>query len=125
MADMVRVEGARELRASLDHASAELGDLSDTHAEVAARWAAAARAAAPVVSGRLRATVRAEHAATAAVVTAGGAGVPYAGPIHWGWPARNIAPSEFITGTAETMAPTWTDTYQSAVGRIVDRIHGK
>ena len=40
-----------------------------------------------------------------AVVTAGRASVPYAGPINYGWPARNIAPSHFMQRTDAVMAP--------------------
>jgi hypothetical protein len=39
---------------------------------------------------------------TAAVVRAGRASVPYAGPIHWGWPSRHITAQPFSTTPRST-----------------------
>jgi hypothetical protein len=125
VAATVEVEGARELRASMKRAGEDLGDLKDAHAEVASYVAVAARSAAPVVSGRLAATIRGNRAAASAVVKAGGAAVPYAGPIHWGWAARGIAPNEFLAATAAETEPHWTETYLAAIERIVAKIKGK
>lgn len=122
---IVEVEGARELRASMKRAGEDLGDLADAHAEVAAQVAAASSAAAPRKSGNLAGTVRGNRAKTSAVVKAGRASVPYAGVIHWGWPRRNIAAHPWMTDTAKATEPAWTETYLSAIRRIVDRIHGK
>jgi hypothetical protein len=56
-----------------------------------------ARAHAPRKSGRLAASVTAVRSLKYGAVKAGTAArVPYAAPIHWGWPARNIAPREFL-----------------------------
>lgn len=122
---VVEVEGARELRRTMKAAGEDLGDLKDANAEVAAYVAAAARGAAPSVSGRLAGSVRGNRAAASAVVKAGGAAVPYAGPIHWGWPSRNIAAHPFVADTAAETEPHWTETYREAVQRILDRIKGK
>lgn len=122
---VVQVEGARELRASMKAAGEDLGDLKDAHSQVAGFVAGAASAAAPHRSGALAGTVRGNRAATSAVVKAGGAAVPYAGVIHWGWPGRNIPAHPFLTDTATSTEPTWTDMYFQAVQRIVDRIRGK
>jgi len=124
-AAVVEVEGARELRATMKRAGEDLGDLKEAHAEVAAYVAAAARSASPSVSGKLAASVRGNRAASSAVVKAGGAAVPYAGPIHWGWPARSIAAQPFVADTAAETEPHWTETYLSAIERIVAKIKGK
>lgn len=50
----------------------------------------------PRRSGNLANTLRAGKGKTKAVVRAGGARAPYAGVIHYGWPARNIAPQPFL-----------------------------
>lgn len=47
--------------------------------------------------GRLSANVRAGRGQTKAVVRAGSARVPYAGVIHYGWPARGIRAQPFLT----------------------------
>lgn len=51
----------------------------------------------PVLSGTLAGTIRAGRGKTKAVVRAGGARAPYAGVVHYGWPARDIAPQPFLT----------------------------
>jgi hypothetical protein len=50
----------------------------------------------PNRTGRLRQSVRAAGQAKAGVVRAGFKSVPYAGPIHFGWPKRNIFPQSFL-----------------------------
>jgi hypothetical protein len=57
----------------------------------------AVRAGAPKRSGRLAGSVRALATAQKAQLAVGSnVKVPYAGPINFGWPARNIASQEFI-----------------------------
>jgi hypothetical protein len=55
-----------------------------------------AKGEAPVITGRLRDTVRPVATRRGAKIRAGGARVPYAGPIHFGWPKRNITPNQFL-----------------------------
>jgi phage gpG-like protein len=50
----------------------------------------------PVLTGRLRDSIRAGRGKTKAVVRAGGARIPYAPIIHYGYPARNIQPRPFL-----------------------------
>lgn len=54
-------------------------------------------------TGRLVRSIRPMSTITTAIVRAGGANVPYAGPIHWGWYYdkryfiyKNIAPNPFL-----------------------------
>ena len=121
---VVEVEGARELRASLAKAGADLNDLSAAHAEVATYVAAAAQGRAPKLTGTLAATIRGNKAKTSAVVKAGGAKSPYAGPIHWGWPGHNIAANPFMSNAATETEPTWLDMYFQAMEDIVEKIKG-
>ena len=50
----------------------------------------------PVLTGKMVGTIRAGRGKTKAVVRAGGARAPYAPVVHYGWPARNIAPNPFL-----------------------------
>jgi phage gpG-like protein len=50
----------------------------------------------PVLTGRLRDSIRAGRGKTKAVVRAGGAQVPYAPIIHYGYPARNIQARPYL-----------------------------
>jgi hypothetical protein len=125
MAESVRVEGARELSASARHAADELADMSKAHGQAGDYVAQLARGMAPARSGRLRSTIRAERAEALASVTAGGAGVPYAGPIHFGWAARNIAAQPFLTDALAQAESSVVNIYGDEVDHIVARIHGK
>lgn len=55
---------------------------------------------------------------------AGGAAVPYAGPIHWGWPSHNIEPQPFIAAAAQDTEPQWLGLYERDVQRTLDRVKG-
>lgn len=119
----VKVEGARQLRSALKRAGAELGELTDAHREAAALVASAAAARAPQRTGRLAASIRPNASRTRARVAAGGAATPYAGPIHWGWPARNIAESLFVTEAAAELEETWLSRYEAELERIVGKVN--
>lgn len=99
MADGVRfeVEGLRKTLRAMESAGVAAGDLKDLMGAIGQTVLAAARPRVPVRSGALEASLRAGRAKTKAVVRAGGARVPYAGVIHYGWPAHHIAPQPFLT----------------------------
>lgn len=120
----LRVEGAAELRRTLKAAGDDLNDLKDAHATAARLVAADAAQRAPRRTGRLASNVRGSGAKTSATIRAGGAKVPYAGPIHWGWPAHNIKPNPFIAEAAQTTEGAWTAIYHNSVQRILDRVKG-
>lgn len=120
----IQVQGAKELRATLKRAGEDLGDLKAAHAEAAQLVTGVSRARAPKRSGRLASNVRGSGAATAATIRVGGASVPYAGPIHYGWPAHNIEPQPFITEAAQSTEPAWVALYDRAVEKILDRVKG-
>lgn len=116
------VEGGRQLRAALKRAGIELRDLKAAHLQVA--QLVASRARAPVATGRLAASMRAAGTQSAAIVRAGGASVPYAGPIHWGWPDRHITAQPWIVEAAEATHDTWEGMYMHALEQIIDNIEG-
>lgn len=103
-------------------AGRDLGQMREAHADVARQVVAATHA--PRRSGRLAGSVRPGATQTSALARAGGARLRYAAPIHWGWPARGIRPQPFLVDAAHRTEPAWILTYQAAVARIVDRIHG-
>lgn len=123
MADVtVRVVNGRQLRSELRRAAGNLDDLKDANARAAALVAREAGPAAPRRTGRLASTVRGNRAAGRATVTVGSAAVPYARPIHWGWPARGIEADPWVADTAVRTEPVWLDYYQHDVQTILDRI---
>jgi hypothetical protein len=122
---LVEVEGAARLRRTLRAAGSDLEDLKAAHRSASQIVADAAADAAPVRSGLLRDTVRASGTKTAGIVRAGFARVPYAGPIHWGWPARGIRANPFISDAARATEGRWLGEYQSHVDALLADIRGK
>lgn len=120
----LQVDGARKLRATLKQAGIDVQDLKDAHRAVADLVDREAEPHAPRRSGRLVRTERAAGTQSAAIVRVGRASVPYAGPIHWGWPARHIKPNPWIADAAERSETTWTGTYLHAIETIVNSIEG-
>lgn len=120
----VRVEGARHLRRDLKRAGVELDSLKAAHDQAARFVAARASAAAPHRTGNLADTVRGAGTKGRASVRAGYARVPYGPPIHWGWPARNIAAQPWISDTARATEPHWLLIYRQAVSALLDTIEG-
>lgn len=120
----VRVEGARELRRTLRRAGDELTEFKAAH-EAASRIAVpASRGEAPTRSGRLASSVRGGVAAASLTIRAGGAAVPYAGPIHWGWRKRSIAANPFIVRAVDRRRVAMVAAYERGVDRILARIRG-
>lgn len=119
---IVRVEGVRQLRRALSAAGDDLADFREANAAAAAIAAAAGRSQAPHRSGRLVASVRSSGTKTQAVIRAGGARIPYAGPIHWGWQRRHITAQPFLSAGAQGSEPSWLPVYTAAIDRIVARI---
>lgn len=91
----VRIEGLGRTLRAMSKAGADAQDMKNLMHDIGMLVVNAANP--PELSGRLAGSLRAGRGKTKAVVRAGGARVPYAGVIHYGWPARNIAPNPFIT----------------------------
>lgn len=104
MADVtVQVDGLRETVRDLERVGVEVADLKTVFGTIAAEGAHVAETFTPHASGALAATVRGNKAKNKAVVTFGTARIRYAGPIIYGWPARNIAPAQTVERTDAVM----------------------
>jgi hypothetical protein len=120
----IRVDGARQLRRSMRRAGLDLEDLKATHARIAGMVATTGKSYAPRRSGRLAASIRPSGTKTAAIVRAGYARVPYAHPIHWGWPRRGIRANPWLSRAAQSSEPAWLAIYTREVDRILGTIEG-
>jgi hypothetical protein len=118
----IKVEGARELRKALGRMEDGLSDLTALHREIAERVASDARERAPSLSGKLRGSIKGKGYKTRAAVTAGSKLVPYAGPIHFGWPARNIKPQPFLYDALDHRKGEIVNAYEERVGELVKRL---
>jgi hypothetical protein len=120
----VRIEGLNTLIRTLDKASDEIAALKDAHAKAGEIVASEAESIAPRRSGALANTIRAARQARRARIQAGRARVAYAGPIHWGWPARGIEPQPFLSIAARNTEPRWTAQYREDVQKALDNVKG-
>jgi hypothetical protein len=118
------VDGLKTLKRTMKAAGIELADLKAAHNEVAQLVVRAGQPVAPRRTGALAASVRGSGQAGAAVVRAGRAAVPYANPIHWGWPRRGIAANPFLWDAMQGSRDQWTSTYLAALEDIIESIEG-
>lgn len=120
----VQVDGLRRLQRELKAAGADLADLKDANAKAAGIVTDDAGRRAPRRTGRLAGSGRPARAAGRATVMFGSAAVPYAGPVHYGWPSRGIAAHPFLTDAATDTQPEWLDAYHDELQQIADRVGG-
>lgn len=124
MPAQVQVQGARELRRTLKRAGVSLEDMKDANAAAGNIVAGAGRVTAPRRSGSMAGTVRASRAAASATVRAGGAAVPYANVIHWGWSAHHIKAQPWLSEAATSTEAQWTAAYEAGVEKVLATIKG-
>lgn len=95
--------------------------IRDINKECAEIVAVTARTLAPYRSGRLRGNIRAGATLTAGTVSVGSQSVPYAGPIHWGWPRHHIKPNPFLVKALEGDVGKIEEKYNRDLQAFLDR----
>ena len=98
---VMRNEGFNKTVRALNRAGAETQDMKDLMHSLGSLVVKTARPLTPHKTGRLSGSIRAGRGKTKAVVTAGRKSIPYAGVIHYGWPAHHIKPSMFLVKALE------------------------
>lgn len=133
----VQVEGGARLRRTLRQAGVDMKELRDANRESARSILPMAIAMAPVGQprpmhwesasppGRLKNSLRVAATNSSGMIRAGRKSVPYGGPIHWGWPARNITENPWILRAAQDHEDVWTAVYHDHVDGILKSIKGK
>ena len=128
------VEGLREARRAIRRVSEDSKtELRGAHRAAAEIVARQARFEVPVRSGRLKASIRAGSTMTKGQVKAGGSGIRYAGPIHFGWRTRPdvargwrggpIRPQPFIYKAGDKRIRDVLEEYERQLGAVIRR-HG-
>ena len=118
----IKVVGAVELRRALKRMGNDLKDFTKINREAAETVAGDARGRAPRLTGHLAGSVKPRASRTKASVQAGGRTVPYAGPIHFGWPARNIEAQPFLYTALDRRRDEVVRRYERRVDELVRRV---
>jgi hypothetical protein len=114
-----RVEGLSKLVRQLEELSGDVEDVKDTMARIAKLGAQYASSFAPKLSGALASSIRGNRAKARAVVTAGRAAVPWAGPQNYGWPARNIPATSFMQRADTKLQPKALDLLDEGLRKAI------
>ena len=93
----IRLQGLRKTLRALEATGVAAEDMKDLMHAIGTTVVTAANPLTPRDTGTLAGTLRAGRGKTKAVIRAGGARAPYAGVIHYGWPARSITASPYLT----------------------------
>ena len=125
MAQHVQIEGLKDLQKALRIAGSkdlkkELRQAQKSSAEIVSRRA---KVLAPHVSGKLAGSIRAGASMRSGYVKAGSKRVPYAGPIHFGWKRRNIAPNPFLFEALAASHSKVVKEHQKSMDDLVAKIH--
>ena len=118
----IQVEGAAELQRAMKRMGADLKDLTKVNRAASDIVAQDARVGAPRLTGALSRTIKPGARKTVGYVQAGSRLVPYAGPIHFGWPRRNIEPQLFLYDALESRRDQVVDVYEKRVSELVRRL---
>ena len=129
MRPMIEVVGDRALRAALKKAGDDLSDMKASNLAGAQIVADRAGELVPVVSGRLKNTIRAGGGAASANVRAGLASIRYAGPLHFGHgPPRAqggyMVPNPFLYDAVDDRREEVLEMYQDRVKRALSKLDG-
>ena len=123
----VDVKGDNQLRTAFKHLQGNVADLREVHREAGQEVESEARTLVPIDTGRLRDTIRlsirlAGSKSSGTQILAGkGSMVPYAGPIHFGWRARNIEPQPFLYDALDNRRDDVRRRYDEGVESLIKR----
>lgn len=115
----LRVEGLRKTIRALSEAGASAEEMRDTMVRIGTIVVLAGQARAPRLSGDLAGSIRPGRGKTKAVVRAGGARVPYAPVIHYGWAGHGIEPRPFLTDALQATRSQVLRTFDTELGQLL------
>ena len=118
MAQSIKATGVKELRRELRRMGDDLDDLKALNLDVATLVSDRAKELVPRRTGNLADTIRPAGTKTAGRVRAGFKRVPYAGVIHFGFPARRIQPQPFLYDALDQRRGEVFDAYFKGVKKI-------
>tara|TARA_R110002110_G_scaffold315863_1_gene528886 strand:+ start:70 stop:525 length:456 start_codon:yes stop_codon:yes gene_type:complete len=121
------ITGGRKLRKAFKDAGDDLSDLKALHKRLADDVAGTAKTKVPVRTGALKASIRGFGGKAKAEVRSGNnrkslSGVPYAGPIHFGWARRNITPQPFLYEALDDRRQDVIDSYNAEIRHMIRNV---
>jgi hypothetical protein len=118
----IRLVGSARFNSTMARATKEIADMP-AFADAGTIAAEGGRSLAPRRTGALAASItggRGRGKNTAQLTSP----LTYAGPVHWGVPSHNMAPTLFLIRGAEVSEARWTDALEKDAQRICDRVKG-
>lgn len=117
-----QIVGLREVIRDLKNLGDDTkNEMKDTHLAAAEVVVMGAKRYVPYRTGALADSIRALATRTSGRVRAGSTSVPYAGPIHFGWPARRIAPQPFIYDALDDRVEQVRSIYEKRINELVEK----
>jgi hypothetical protein len=118
----IQVTGVREAARDLERLGVRVEDLRAAFGRISSEALPVYRGFTPVRTGRLRGDYRPARTKNRAVLYVGRTSVPYAGPINYGWAARNIEPANFVARGDEVMGPRAVDAIEAELNYLITTV---
>lgn len=119
--DSIRVSGLNQAIRALKDVGVPASEIAAAGKDAAEIVAGEARTLVPVRTGALKGSIRTANQQRKAIVRAGGARVPYANPIHWGWFRRGIKPNQFFSRAIAGNIEKIYEKYFDSLNRLLDK----
>lgn len=124
--DAIKIEGLSKIQKDLKKLSTDALDLNKeeflaTNKRVAEIIIDESKKYVPVLTGALAQALRNASTKKSAKVRAGNVGVPYAGPIHFGWPSRGIRPNPFLYDAIDRRRDEVRDRYVDLIDALTTK----
>jgi len=123
--DSIRVSGLNRAIRALKDVGVPASEIAAAGKDAAEIVAGEARSLVPVKTGKLRGSIRTATQQRKAIVRAGGARVPYANAIHWGWFRRGIKPNQFFSRAINPNIDKIYKQYFDNLQRLIDKYKGR
>lgn len=124
MSGAVTVVGADTVQRTMHGLADDIRDLAVPNRRAGAEIVTAAAGNVHRVTGRLAGSIVATVTGAGPVITAGNAGVPYAGPIEGGWRRRHITPQRYMARALASRADAAVGHYTEHVTRAARQVKG-
>ena len=124
--EAIKVTGLSKVQRDLRKLSTDALDLNkteflETNKQVAEIIIGESKKYVPVVSGALAAAIKNASTKKSAKVRAGNVAVPYAGPIHFGYPKRAIKPNPFFYEAIDSRRNEVAKKYADLVSSLITK----